>query len=127
MKRITEKMQLVEIRHIMFCLGTILCGSACGDAREQLTCENIDPASQASFSKLFIDLQDSCAGCHNGFERIYGYNFQTRDAAYENARYRAESIYAQIASGNMPQEDDPWSAEQLKKFRTWYCHGGFYK
>ena len=126
MQRITEPMLRAEIRHLMLCLGTLLGGVGCGEAQTQLSCENIDPGPQASFSNLFIDLENSCAGCHNSFERISGYNFQTRDAAYENARYRTESIYAQIASGKMPPRK-PWSPEKLKQFRTWYCHGGFYK
>jgi hypothetical protein len=43
-------------------------------------------------------------------------------SSYEDVRANAPAIYQQLAAGTMPC-DQPWSAEDVQRFRAWIDNG----
>ncbi|HUI84151.1 MAG TPA: hypothetical protein VL240_08005 [Candidatus Binatia bacterium] len=43
-------------------------------------------------------------------------------SSYDDVKTHAEAIYARVEDGSMPC-DDPWSKEQVAKFRQWMQEG----
>ena len=100
------------------------CGS---DSPEDIDCGSILPAEESGFAELSNLLISDCGGCHNSTVPVFGYDYQTRPSAFESTAYKARNVYAQLVSGKMPLNGDAWSEDNLKLFRSWYCHGGFYE
>ena len=118
------------MRILRFSVGIMvgLLMTAClGDDPDILSCDDVDGVEQADFAQVAADLQMWCQGCHNSDSPVYGYDFSSKTKAYESAVHRADRIYAQVATGQMPPGDVGWNETQLKAFRTWYCHGAFYE
>ena len=102
--------------------------TAClGDEPDILTCDDINGVEEAGFEAVAADLQMWCGSCHTADSPVYGYDFSSSAKAYESAAHRADRIYAQVATGLMPPGDLGWSEQQLRAFRTWYCHGALYE
>ena len=111
--------------------GLSLATTGCGqDSSEVLDCDDILPAEQATYSQV-ADLvvgpgPKSCFICHSEQSPVFGYDFSSRDAAYDALTNKMHLIYPQVASGKMPQGTVPWNDEDLRLLRSWYCHGAFY-
>ena len=104
----------------------------CGDSHEILRCDNIYKTTTnhkhpTGFAQLGRQLVEDCGGCHSSEEPVFGYDFSPLQTAYESARDKVEFIYPQLVSGDMPKYSDPYDAEKLKSFRTWYCNGALYE
>ena len=44
---------------------------------------------------------------------------------YDEFSHRPDKFYAVLASGVMPDQGTPCTADELKLFRSWYCNGAF--
>ena len=107
-----------------FCvLGFAHCGPA---PQVTLTCEDILSEEQTSFKEVASILGGYCGGCHTSTNPIYGYDFSTPQAAWRSGFYRAEKVYEQIATGQMPPGAAYLDDEYVRAFRSWYCRGGLY-
>jgi hypothetical protein len=116
---------------IIFLIAIIFAMNSCGDPDLTANCDNLLPASQAQFSDvyaLFTASGDkSCDGCHSTAHPSRNYDLQSRPGVYDALTNHFDIVYAQIASGSMPPEDETtWSSSDLKTLSTWYCNGGFY-
>ena len=101
--------------------------TACGDqAGVALTCDDIYPADQVKFSELADLMRLDCAFCHSKESPVYGYDYSSAGAAYDSTAYKPRLVYFQLASGLMPPGKQ-WSEDNLKLFRSWYCHGALYE
>ena len=99
----------------------------CGDDPEvALTCDDIYPADQVKFSDLADQMRLDCAFCHSKESPVYGYDYSSTGSAYDSTAYKPRMVYFQLASGLMPP-GNKWSDDNLKLFRSWYCHGALYE
>lgn len=118
------------LKHIILLL-IILTTVSCGDPELSADCGDALPASQVQFSdvySLFTASGDkSCDGCHSTSRPAYNYDLQSRPGVYDALTNHFDIVYAQIASGEMPEDGDEWSASDLRTLRSWYCNGGFYE
>lgn len=117
------------MKRLLFCL-VALGLTQCGRDDEQINCDDLLPAGQESFTQIaqiITDLNDprNCAQCHTASEPIYGIVLETRESAFFTFRDRMDRVYAKLASGEMPKEGLPWSADDLRLLRSWYCRGAF--
>jgi hypothetical protein len=110
-------------------LALVAALSACMTPEQELiTCDDIGgAASFDAIAELMVEPgAKSCAACHNTKTPVLGVNLETRALAYDALTTRFATIYLQIASGEMPEDGEPWSDEELRALRTWYCRGGFH-
>ena len=118
------------MRTISVLIGVALLAS-CGPDSERLRCEDLLPAGAATYSDVAAlvvnDSPKSCGGCHNTASPVYGLNFEGRAVAYDALTTKMHLIYPQVASGLMPKVGEPWSADDLRVLRSWYCDGAFYE
>ncbi len=101
---------------------------ACSDANERIDCNDLLPASEASFSQireLVLSRAKGCAAsdCHGSEVAEKGYRLDEPALIYDEFTNRIDSMYAQIASGEMPEGGRRWSEQDLRLVRTWYCNG----
>ena len=105
--------------------------SACGDAETTLHCRDLLPPEQTHYTDLAaIFMQQGgagCANCHNNAAPVYGYNFEGPGVTYDALTNKPEAIYGQLVTGEMPIGGVQWTDAEIKLFRSWYCHGGFYE
>ena len=101
--------------------------SACGDdPGVALTCDDIYPADQVKFTELAELMKFECGFCHSKDSPVYGYDYSSPGASYDSTAYKPRLVYFQLASGLMPP-GAKWSDDNLKLFRSWYCHGALYE
>jgi len=107
----------------------LLAGCGPGEGLE-LTCEDLGPAEQASFRPLAALVTEpgarSCAACHNTASPVRGLNLEGPAVTWDAFTSKPDLVYAQLASGAMPEDGVAWSDEELRSFRTWYCNGAIY-
>ena len=113
-------------------LAVALAASAgcAGPESERLSCDDVLPAGSVDFGSiqelvLRPPWGKGCLGCHSGSEQSGGVRLDDPELVYEEFSTRPELFYAMLASGEMPQRGRPWSAADLRAFRTWYCNGAF--
>jgi hypothetical protein len=112
---------------ILFICMASLSVSACGDdPGVALTCDDILPADQVSFEELATLMKFECGFCHTKDSPVYGYDYSSAGAAYDSTAYKPRMVYFQLASGTMPPGGQ-WNDDNLKLFRSWYCHGALYE
>jgi hypothetical protein len=105
--------------------------SACGQGSEALTCDEVDEPGAFDAGRLatlvLADRGRGCvaSGCHDAETQSAGLRFDTRELVYEEFSQRGPRIYALLESGEMPRRRRPWTDEDLKLFRSWYCSGAF--
>jgi hypothetical protein len=115
------------------CLGLALTGAfaSCYEpGSERLSCDDVLPAGRYDFSRIEALVRDpdkGCLGseCHTGASQEEGIRLDTADLVYDEFSHRPDKFYAVLAAGIMPDEGTPWSADDLKLFRSWYCEGAF--
>ena len=116
--------------------GLVSLGFACsslacfGPKSERLSCDDVGGASAADFrviQSLVLDPEKGCLApqCHSGEGQPKGLRLDDPDLVYEEMSTRPDLFYAYLSSGEMPDKGTPWSDEDLKAFRTWYCNGAF--
>lgn len=107
--------------------------------RERIDCANSLPAEQASFAQVKELFQSNTSGqgcaagnCHGEDVAEKGYRFDEDSALFEALTVRMDSVYAQLASGEMPPPEEQdvlgvstWSDADLLVVSSWYCNGGF--
>lgn len=127
-----------------FFLGPILAGlaslatSCLAPQKERIDCSNALAPDQAGFTRVAALFQGSegqgCAAgnCHGSERAEKGYRFDKNSALYDALTARMDSIYAQVASGEMPPEEETgvlevrtWSETELRILSSWYCNGAF--
>ncbi len=118
------------MRRLVLCV-VLLGASSCGRDAEQLNCDDILPAEQTSYHELALiitNTQDprNCSQCHNGDEPARGLNLETPQSAYFTLRDRIDRIYANVATGEMPEDGLTWGEPELRLLRSWYCRGALY-
>ena len=101
---------------------------ACGRSANQINCKDLLPAGEATYSAVAAivtstDDPRNCAVCHNGSDPLYNLNLGSPEAAYEDMVTQIDYVYAQIASGQMPQHGQRWSDDDVRLLRSWYCEG----
>jgi hypothetical protein len=112
-------------------LSLFALASACYPPKsERLTCDDVYDADQVDFrtiQTLVGDENKGClsAPCHSAETQTEGLRLDTPDLVYEEFSTRADQIYGVLSSGEMPEGGTPWSDEDLKVFRSWYCAGAF--
>ena len=112
---------------ILFLSAASLAVSACGDdPGVALTCDDIYPADQVKFTELAELMKFECGFCHSKDSPVYGYDYSSPGASYDSTAYKPRLVYFQLASGLMPP-GAKWSDDNLKLFRSWYCHGALYE
>lgn len=118
---------------IVLMLAGVVAG--CGRDSQQTNCDNLLPAAETSYialAQIVTDTNDArnCAACHYGSAPVAGLNLESAASSYFPLRDRFDTIYAQIASQDMPplEEGDgtAWSEADLRLLRSWYCRGAFY-
>lgn len=96
-----------------------------------IECDDLAPADEARFPAVAALVTDpgprGCAGCHNTDSPVAGLNFEGPGVAWDALTTRPELIYAQVASGAMPEDGVRWSEGELRLLRTWLCDGGVYE
>lgn len=113
-------------------LGGLLClAVACAPDEElSLDCDDLLPAEQAGFVAVRALVVDpgpkSCSRCHNTISPVAGLNFEGPGVAWDALSTKSDRVYAQVASGRMPDEGERWSEDDLRLFRSWVCHGALY-
>lgn len=100
-----------------------------GAAEDTIDCSDLLPASEASFSDieaLVLSGNKGCAAsiCHGSEQAEHGYRLDERSLIYDAFTTHIDIMYAQVASGSMPEDGTRWSDEDLQLVRTWYCNGG---
>jgi len=108
----------------------ILAAGSCADSSLTPQCKDVLAPEQSSFSQvysLFTTGEKKCSGCHSTSRPGNNYDLESKVGVYESLTTRFEIIYGQIASGNMPEDEDSWSFGELKVLESWYCNGGFYE
>jgi uncharacterized membrane protein len=101
-----------------------LLGIGCGTPHA-LRCEDLLPSEEARF-EFVQGLVRDCARCHSTATPVRGINFEGPGVAFEALTRRRDSVYEQVASGEMPQGGPAWGAAELKLLRSWYCAGAPY-
>jgi hypothetical protein len=97
---------------------------------QRLSCDDVLPAGTYDFAQvqaLVQDQQKGCQGdeCHGGAGQEQGVRLDEPALVYDEFSHRPEKFYAVLASGFMPEEGTPWSDDDLKLLRSWYCNGAF--
>jgi hypothetical protein len=98
---------------------------------ERLTCNDLIEPSEARYSELEALVTASegkgcgVADCHGSEQANQGLRFDTASEAYDALTTRADDIYGQVASGEMPAGGTHWDESDLRLFRSWYCNGSF--
>ena len=119
-------------RHPLVVAG-LFCACALPE-QERIHCDDILGPEQASFSQLKLlvtnsggnDKGCSASSCHGSDDAEHGYRFDEDSAIYDALTTHIDSVYAQVASGEMPPEGGaPWNEEDLRLLRSWYCNGAF--
>lgn len=108
--------------------------ASCGDSNLSADCNNLLPPAQATFSDVYSlftsgSSEESCDNCHSTSNPTAHYDLSTKPAVYDALSTHFDIIYAQVASGSMPPEDEggsDWSTSQLQTLSSWHCYGGFY-
>jgi hypothetical protein len=109
--------------------------SACFPPEEQrLSCDDVyDPGNFDYRSLEALVLQDEletskgciAAPCHSAETQRAGIRLDTAKLIYDELSIRPELFYETLATGYMPHDGIPWSDDDLKIFRSWYCAGAF--
>jgi hypothetical protein len=102
---------------------------------QRLSCDDVYEASEVSFEDVLAIMRaeeeggggKGCGGgpCHRAGVQQNGVRLDTPELIYEEMSSRPDIFYAYLASGEMPLDEEPWSEEELKTFRSWYCAGAF--
>lgn len=98
---------------------------------ERLTCDDVLPPGTADFRDIqalvLTETGKGCldAPCHNGNTARQGIRLDTPKVVFEEFSTRPGLYYATLASGEMPEHGTPWSDEDLRLLRSWYCDGAF--
>ena len=98
---------------------------------ERLTCDDLLEPSEVRYSDLEALVTSSedkgcgVADCHGSDEANQGIRFDGASVAYDALTTRADDIYGQVASGEMPEGGTRWDEGDLRLFRSWYCNGSF--
>ncbi|MCB1197944.1 MAG: hypothetical protein KDK51_06185 [Deltaproteobacteria bacterium] len=112
-------------------LLVVLLFYACGDSDLRVQCDNLLPSAQTKFIDVYALLSSSgpsgCATCHAPSNPNANYDFLTKPGVYEALSNHFDVVYAQIASGRMPEDGTPWSESNIQILRSWYCYGGPYE
>lgn len=108
----------------------VLGSAACGRSTNQINCDDLLPPGEASYAAVAAivtntDDPRNCAVCHNGADPLYNLNLGAPDAAFHDMVTQIDRIYGQIAGGEMPQDGEPWSEDDVRLLRSWYCEGAF--
>ena len=103
----------------------------CGRDDDQIDCNDLLPAEETSYHALALivtneDDPRNCAQCHKGNQPVHGLNLETPQSAYFTLRDRIDRIYANVSSGEMPDDGLAWGDDELRLLRSWYCRGAFY-
>lgn len=109
--------------------------AACFPPEEQrLACDDVYPPGSFDYRALEtliaqdeIETSKGClaAPCHTAETQRGGVRLDTPDLVFEELSTRPELYYETLATGYMPHDGVPWSDEDLKIFRSWYCGGAF--
>jgi hypothetical protein len=101
----------------------------------RLSCDDVYDASEVGFEDVLAIMRSEeeggggkgCGGgpCHRAEVQQNGVRLDTPELVYEEMSARPDVFYAYLASGEMPLDEEPWSEEELKIFRSWYCAGAF--
>ena len=97
---------------------------------ERLSCADVLPVGSYDFSQIQALVQDEEKGClssecHSAATQQAGIRLDSPALVYDEFSHRPEKFYAVLASGYMPDQGTPWSEDDLKLFRSWYCSGAF--
>lgn len=97
---------------------------------ERLSCDDVLPAGTYDFSQIEALVRDQDKGClssecHSAQTQEEGIRLDTEALVYDEFSHRPGKFYAVLAAGIMPDEGTPWSEDDLKLFRSWYCSGAF--
>lgn len=113
--------------------------SCLGPRRERIQCDAPLPPAQATFSQVKVLFQSDASGkacaagnCHGPNVAEKGYRFDQDARLYEALTHNMDSVYAQVASGEMPPDEESavlglatWSESNLLLLSSWYCNGAF--
>jgi hypothetical protein len=112
-------------------LGGFLAANACyPPERQRISCDDLLPPQEASFTRLttlvFDDLKGcSATACHGVATQKAGLRLDEPNLIYEEFTSRSEVIYSMVSSGEMPDGGVRWDDADLRLFRSWYCAGAF--
>ena len=117
----------------MFAVVLLPFAVACyGPPSEQLSCDDVLPAGSVDFTSLqALVLRPprgkGCLGapCHSASSQSGGIRLDQPELIYEEFSTRPDLFYAVLASNEMPRQGRPWSSQDLRAFRSWYCSGAF--
>jgi hypothetical protein len=101
-----------------------------GPESERLACGDVLAPGNVEFGRLVALVRDPAKGCllgacHAGDTQAQGLRLDTADLVFEEMSTRADDMYAVLSSGRMPEGGTPWSDDDLRLFRSWYCSGAF--
>jgi hypothetical protein len=101
-----------------------------GPESERLSCGDVLAPENFDFRSLVALVRDPAKGClagpcHTADMQAQGLRLDTAELVYEEMSTRADDMYAMLASGRMPADGTPWTDEDLRLFRSWYCSGAF--
>ncbi len=115
--------------------GAVVLGLSCvAPQDERIHCDDTLAPAQATFAdvkSLVIETESnekgcSAANCHGADEAEQGYRLDADSVIYDALTTHIESVYAQVATGEMPPEGgERWTADDLRVLRSWYCNGAF--
>jgi hypothetical protein len=121
---------VLGLRWRSLCWLALVAVAGCG-TENPLECRDLLPTGEASFARirpLFMDgSRKSCTLCHNATSPVFGYDFEGPAATYDALTSRIAPIYEVLASGEMPEDGERWSADDLRLLRSWYCQGALYE
>jgi hypothetical protein len=111
-------------------IGLLSALAACvASEPERLTCDDVSAPDPTDFAQLaaLISAPDGkgCANgqCHGVPTQEQGLRLDTPSLIFEELTTRTNTVYAMVASGEMPDHGTPWDANDLRLFRSWYCNG----
>ena len=112
-------------------LAVLAALSSCyGPESERLSCGDVLAPGNFEFRNLVTLVRDPEKGCllgacHTADAQAQGLRLDTADLVFEEMTTRADEMYAVLSSGRMPEDGTPWSDDDLRLFRSWYCSGAF--
>ncbi|MEZ0314041.1 MAG: hypothetical protein ACAI38_19890 [Myxococcota bacterium] len=117
------------MKHLVLLAALAVC--ACGRDEDQINCDDLLPPEETSYRELALIITSeedprNCAQCHKGNEPARGLNLETPQSAYFTLRDRIDRVYANVATGEMPEDGLEWGDAELRLLRSWYCRGAFY-
>lgn len=125
-----------QLHHRWLMLGVLMLGvpgalGGChGPEAERLSCGDVLAPGSVEFPSLLALVRDPEKGCllgacHTADTQARGLRLDTEGLVFEEMSTRADEVYAVLSSGQMPEGGTPWSDDDLRLFRSWYCSGAF--